>query len=204
MFASAGNPGIAKILQGNLAAARKVFRIMRPLEQLNALFQNPRLSHKRPLWLDLLDKLRPICMAVYFGADHVVWAKQAGLKKTSSEKAGRVSMYGWAVGSFAGFLVELHDIVAFASRKPTETAAEYAERLDASKAELNRRAILVLHLALQSALATGLLGFTGWSQRTIGAIGTATSALNCYMLFPALSAFLPKRIEAPKPNVKIA
>ena len=41
---------------------------------------------------------------------------------------------------------------------------------------------------LQAALAVGLLGLRPWSPRTVGAIGTLASAINCYMLFPALPA----------------
>ncbi len=47
--------------------------------------------------------------------------------------------------------------------------------------------------ALQGALATGLLGLTNWKPRFVGFLGVVASAINCYMLFPAL----PKPAEKP-------
>ena len=45
----------------------------------------------------------------------------------------------------------------------------------------------------QAALATGLLGLTNWKPRFVGFLGVVASAINCYMLFPAL----PKPVEKP-------
>ena len=125
MFVAAGQPGDAKKIQASVAAARKVFRIMRvrcallwrgcvgrctvcvvclafgrdvaemlfphstacphpapplqPLEALNPLLQSPGLAGGGcPAWAELLLKLRPVLMSVYFGGDHVVWAQQVG------------------------------------------------------------------------------------------------------------------------------
>jgi hypothetical protein len=39
---------------------------------------------------------------------------------------------------------------------------------------------------VQAALAAGLLQLLPLKPRTIGLIGTMASALNCYMLYPAL------------------
>lgn len=39
---------------------------------------------------------------------------------------------------------------------------------------------------MQAALATGLLGLTNWKPRFVGFLGVVASAINCYMLFPAL------------------
>ena len=46
---------------------------------------------------------------------------------------------------------------------------------------------------VQAALATGLLGLTNWKPRFVGFLGVVASAINCYMLFPAL----PKPAEKP-------
>lgn len=45
----------------------------------------------------------------------------------------------------------------------------------------------------QAALAAGLLGLTSWKPRFVGFLGVMASAINCYMLFPAL----PKPAEKP-------
>jgi len=40
----------------------------------------------------------------------------------------------------------------------------------------------LFHLStMQAALAMGLLELRPWSPRTVGAIGTLTSLMNCYM-----------------------
>jgi hypothetical protein len=44
---------------------------------------------------------------------------------------------------------------------------------------------------VQAALACGLLGLTNWKPRFVGFLGVVASAINCYMLFPAL----PKPVE---------
>jgi hypothetical protein len=46
---------------------------------------------------------------------------------------------------------------------------------------------------VQAALATGLLGLTNWKPRFVGFLGVVASAVNCYMLFPAL----PKTAQKP-------
>ena len=48
------------------------------------------------------------------------------------------------------------------------------------------------HTPPQALLAIGLLGLRPWKPRTVGAIGMAASALNCYFLYPAVA-----RVAAP-------
>ena len=52
--------------------------LAQPLEVLAPIIQNPGLvGAGRPMWVEVLIKLRPLLMSIYFGADHVVWAQQA-------------------------------------------------------------------------------------------------------------------------------
>ena len=59
---------------------------------------------------------------------------------------------------------------------------------------------------LQGALATGLLGLTSWKPRFVGFLGVVASAINCYMLFPALPkpAAKPARKEVQLESLKPA
>ena len=62
----------------------------------------------------------------------------------------------------------------------------------------------------------GLLGLRPWKPRTVGFLGIVASAMNCYMLFPAIgypakpikSALSSVKAEdtcpAPKPELKVA
>jgi hypothetical protein len=112
MFISAGTPGDAKKVQASVAAARKVFRIFRPLESLKPLLLNPELNPNKPLVIEIINKLKPVLMAIYFGGDHVVWASQAGLlsNKTLTSRAQKASLYGWFGGSLCTIISEIYDI----------------------------------------------------------------------------------------------
>lgn len=112
MFISAGSPGDAKKVQASVAAARKVFRIMRPLESLTPLVNNPSINPNKPLAIEIINKIKPILMAIYFGGDHVVWASQAGLlaNKTTTARAQKASLYGWFGGSLCTIIAEIYEI----------------------------------------------------------------------------------------------
>lgn len=111
MFISAGTPGDAKKVQASVAAARKVFRILRPLESLTPLVLNPGINPKKPLSIEILNKIKPILMSIYFGGDHVVWASQAGLlqNKNITQRAQKLSLYGWFGGSLCTIVTELYE-----------------------------------------------------------------------------------------------
>lgn len=214
MFVAAGQPGDVKKVQASVATARKVFRIMRPLEVLNPLLQNPGWAGGgRPLWVEVLIKLKPLLMSIYFGADHIVWLQQAGLmnNKGLTDRAQKASLYGWFGGSLSTIVLELYELAALAARRPNETAEEYNMRMDKSRPEINRRLLTLVHACLQAALAMGLLELRPWSPRTVGAIGTVTSLMNCYMLYPAVpgvwslfSGWGARSRSVPKPALKAA
>ncbi|KAK9843073.1 hypothetical protein WJX74_006549 [Apatococcus lobatus] len=189
MFLSAGEPGNIKKVQTSVAAARKVFRILRPLENLVPVLTNPKLSPNKPVAVEVLIKLKSILMAIYFGADHVVWASQAGIytDKESIDRWQKVSLWTWFGGSVCGILTELNDVAALtAVPKEGETQEEWCARQMKTQGEVNTKLLTIFHGLTQAALAVGLLGLRPWSPRTVGAIGTLASAINCYMLFPAL------------------
>lgn len=112
MFISAGSPGDAKRVQASVAAARKVFRIMRPLESLTPLVHNPAINPNKPYIIELINKIKPVLMSIYFGGDHVVWASQAGLlaDKDLTRRAQKASLYGWFGGSLSTIVVEIYEI----------------------------------------------------------------------------------------------
>ena len=112
MFISAGSPGEAKKVQASVAAARKVFRIMRPLESLTPLVYNPAINPNKPIIIELINKIKPVLMSIYFGGDHVVWASQAGLltNKQVAQKAQKASLYGWFGGSLCTIIGEMYEI----------------------------------------------------------------------------------------------
>ena len=94
----------------------EVFRICKPLESLAPLVLNPSLDWRKPAQIEILKKLKCVLMAVYFGADHVVWMKQAGLIQ-SAERFQKLSMYGWFGGSLCTIVTELYKLQDMMKRK---------------------------------------------------------------------------------------
>ena len=188
MFVAAGAPGDAKKVQASVASARKVFRVMRPLESLAPLLHNPSINTSKPLVIEIINKLKPILMAVYFGADHVVWAQQAGLlaNKSLTARAQKTSLYGWLGGSLCTIVGELYEIQAITARRKGETQEEYSARQIDAHAEVRRRTIVLVHAVVQALLAAGLLELRPWKPRTVGFLGIVASVLNCYMLYPTV------------------
>jgi len=112
MFIAAGAAGDAKKVQVSVATARKVFRIMRPLESLAPLVHNPGINPNKPLVIEAINKLKPILMSIYFGGDHVVWLQQSGLmaNKELTTRAQKASIYGWFGGSLCTIISEIYEI----------------------------------------------------------------------------------------------
>lgn len=197
MFLSAGEPGNLKKVQASVTAARKVFRIMRPLECLTPLLLDPRLSGKQPWQLQVVAKLKDVLMAIYFAADHFVWAYQIGLisSKPAGERFQKISLWSWALGSVTTMVGEVGAISALAARRPGESDEALQARQDAARDEVNTRLFTLAHAVTQALTAVGLLQLLPFKPRTVGALGTIASAMNCYMLLPPL----PKRSIASKP-----
>ena len=192
MFVSAGEPGTAKKVQGSVAAARKVFRVFRPLESATPVILNPRLdTTKGPAYKDALAKLKSLLMALYFAGDHVVWASQAGVttNKKLVERWQKISLYSWCGGSVITIVQECEEIGKLAStRGAGEPLADWRRRQANAAAEIDRRLLTLVHAVTQALLAVGLLQLRPWKPRTVGVIGIVASAINCYMLLPALPA----------------
>eukprot|EP00210_Caulerpa_lentillifera_P005690 g5442.t1 len=184
LFLSAGEPGQIKKIQASVAAARKVFRILKPLESLTPLILTPGFDLSASRIIQLINKVKGICMACYFGFDHVVWMGQIELITTNPnllQVSQKISTSCWLAGSLctiatqslilAEKLPELKDDLI-----PTEKAK--------IRKDINKQLLILLHGCLQAALALGLLGLSPGKNRYIGLIGMATSALNCYLMYP--------------------
>lgn len=188
MFISAGEPGNAKKIQGSVAAARKVFRILRPFESVMPIINNPTLNPSKSLPLELLTKLKSVLMAIYFAADHVVWANQAGIytNKAAVDRWQKASLWSWFGGSGCTIIGEVAELSRLLQRKEKESDAEWNARRTRSLAEIDSRLLTLVHACFQAALAVGLLQLRPWKPRTVGVLGIVASAINCYMLTPAV------------------
>ncbi|KAK9814890.1 hypothetical protein WJX73_001456 [Symbiochloris irregularis] len=188
MFISAGEPGNAKKIQASVAAARKVFRVFRPLESVMPIINSPSINPNKPLPLEILAKLKALLMGVYFAADHVVWASQAGIytNKENIDRWQKVSLWSWFGGSGCTIVTELTELARLLQRRPKESEAEWNARRNKSLAEIDARLLTLVHASFQAALAVGLLQLRPWKPRFVGLLGIIASAMNCYMLMPAV------------------
>jgi hypothetical protein len=188
MFLSAGQPGQIKKVQTSVTAARKVFRIMRPLESITPMLLQPGLSGSAPVGLQAINKLKGLLMAIYFGADHLVWAHQIGLTtdKKFGERAQKVSLYSWALGSVCTIIGESWQIsLKMVQRKERESDEDYEARVKEAQAVINNHLFVLLHALIQGLLAGGLLQLLPFKPRTVGLLGMTASAMNCYLLLPS-------------------
>ncbi len=91
--------------------------------------------------------------AIYFGADHFVWAYQIGLitNKTTGERWQKVSLWSWALGSVCTVVAESLGIAASMSvpRKEGESEEEYAKRADEARKGVNAKVLALVHGVIQ-------------------------------------------------------
>lgn len=189
MFLSAGEPGNIKKIQTSVTAARKVFRIMRPLESLSPVLLQPGFTGKQPLAIESINKLKNVLMALYFAADHVVWAYQIGLTtdKKLGERVQKISLWSWAMGSVCTIVGEAHAIAQLSSKpRHDETPEQWSARQQEARTAINQRLLVLVHAVVQAALAAGLLQLLPWKPRTVGFLGVVASAMNCWLLLPSL------------------
>jgi hypothetical protein len=141
-------------------------------------------------------------MALYVGADHVVWATSAGVlsgadARARGERFQKVSLWAWFVASVAsaaaqtGDLTRALDEMSAVKRdskdsKDTDTATDTDEAsrlVAAAKARAHMGAVATS--AAQAFLALALLDKTSLSKRRVAALGVAVSLANCASLTPA-------------------
>eukprot|EP00803_Ostreobium_quekettii_P009693 evm.model.scf_1727.6 EVM.evm.TU.scf_1727.6 scf_1727:30146-33515(+) len=198
LFLAAGEPGNISKIKASVAAARKVFRILKPLESLTPLLLHPGFAGTRPLLIETIGKLKCLLMAGYFGADHIVWSGQAGLVKdpVTLQNFQRFSTYCWFGGSLCSIANEVYELSQLClAQQECESEEEWQRKQADVNDAIHRRSLVLIHACFQAALAVGLLQLAPIKTRTVGLIGVITSALNCYMMFPAL----PKPVTAARP-----
>lgn len=193
MFLSGGQPGIAKDLQVKVAAARKVFRFMKPVETLTPLLKEPYLPGVKALHQELLPKIRSLCMAAYFTFDHLVWLGSVNIVKDKLllERCQKASLWGWLLGSVSTITLEsfsLSDGTMVVKRAPGEDDQTWKARRAELCASTHKKMLVLIHAIVQALLAVGLLQLRPFKPRLTATFGIMASVLNCYMLAPPWSS----------------
>lgn len=184
MFVSAGEAGNALKIQKSFSAARKPMRLYKPVEVAMPLMVG---SPKGKGLAVALEYIKTAGMFCYFGADHFVWAGQAGIvtDKETLSNMQKISFWGWFAGSIAGLIQQLGEF------------NRLLEELNKTSEEEERKAVLakaqkcmlgITTNSTQAVLALGLLEKLPLDKRQCGALGVFLSALNIYSLAPPLKA----------------
>ena len=201
MFASGGEPGTALAVQKSLAAARKPFRLYKPVEILVPFLRSPP-DFAANAANAAVEYAKNIGMAIYFGCDHVVWAHAAGVVKDAAlaKNMQKLSLWGWFIASCAGLYAQTGDLtdalddMTDANREESEAvaagdgvavASASARKRDAARVARGVMAGVVTNGA-QALLALALLEKVSMSKKQTGALGVFLSAMNVYKLTPPM------------------
>merc|ERR1711933_574423 len=174
MFIHAGQAGKVKKVQGNIASARKVFRVFKPVEVLTPMITDPwgtkAAKSDDPKMMFLVKRAQMLLMALYFGGDHLVWAKSSGILEDAetANMAKKVSMYSWFGGSVCKALVEMFEpsklvsntnakLKSLQDREGEEAEDERRETRAKADAMALKRTFTVCHAFVQATLALGLV-----------------------------------------------
>lgn len=114
-------------------------------------------------------QLKAVLMAIYFGADHFVWAYQIGLitNKTTGERWQKVSLWSWALGSACTVAAEGYGIAAAKAvvRKEGESDEEFSKRQEEVQKAVNARVLTLVHGLVQVGGANGEAATgVGWGE----------------------------------------
>lgn len=201
MFASGGEPGTALAIQKSLGAARKPFRLYKPVEILVPFLRSPPDFAANGVNA-AVEYAKNIGMALYFGCDHVVWAHGAGVVKDAAfaKNMQKISLWGWFIASCAGLYAQTGELTAAldemtdankeesdASRAKDGTAVATASARKRDAARVARGVMAgVVTSGAQALLALALLEQIPMSKRKTGALGVFLSAMNVYRMAPPL------------------
>lgn len=186
-FVSAGEAGVAREVDKTTSLARKVFRLLKSVNELEALLTPA--AKTTPLPLVLLARAKSCLMATFFALDQIVWAGRTGIYKNKerTELLSKIALYCFLGGSATNSLHELGHILLLA-RKKQQTKDSYECQL--LQKQLQQRLLGWVKSSLDIVVAIGLLQLVPKkvTPRVTGAFGVVTSLISCYQLLPSPKA----------------
>ncbi|EFJ31532.1 hypothetical protein SELMODRAFT_144456 [Selaginella moellendorffii] len=206
-FLSNGEPGPASQVDKSTSLARKVFRLLKYLNELHGLIAPAPKS--TPLPIVLLGKAKNALVGTFLFLDQLVWAGRTGIyqNKERLELISRISLYCWMTGSFCTSLAEVSELGRLAaSRRKLEREirrlkqqgnpenAQLKEQKLVSVKQSHERTLSLVKASLDIVVAVGLLQLAPKTvtPRVTGALGFITSLISCYQLLPPPPASKPK------------
>jgi len=171
--------------------------VFKPVETLTPILTDPwgaKASSSDPNLMFLIKRAQMVLMALYFGGDHLVWAKSAGLIEDAdtASLAKKVSMWSWFGGSVCKAILEMYSLSKLVSKtnkqlKELQEEDQEDERRETrakADAEALKRTFTIAHAGIQATLALGLVEALPLKPRTLGFLGVTASVMNIYLLLP--------------------
>ncbi|KAJ7543714.1 hypothetical protein O6H91_09G049700 [Diphasiastrum complanatum] len=198
-FISNGEAGAASQVDKSTSLARKVFRLLKYMNEVQGLLApSPKST---PLPIALLGKAKNALVGTFLFLDQLVWAGRTGIYKNKerTDLFSRLSLYSWLAGCVCASLVEISEVSRLAAaKKRIENELKQAKQignLDDIKLKEQRlkiaeqshaRSINLLKSLLDIGVAVGLLQLAPKSvtPRVTGGLGFITSLISCYQLLP--------------------
>ncbi|URE05318.1 Peroxisomal membrane protein [Musa troglodytarum] len=192
-FLSGGKPGTAQNVDKTTSLARKVFRLLKFVNGLNALISPP--SPGSPLPFILLGKSKNALLSTFLFLDQIVWASRTGIYKNKerAELLGRIALYCWLGSSACATLIELGELGRISAamkklEKELKQDDKYKdERYRTKLKQSNQRLLSLIKASMDIVVAVGLLQLAPKkiTPRVTGGFGFITSLISCYQLLPA-------------------
>ncbi|KAH7294455.1 hypothetical protein KP509_27G001600 [Ceratopteris richardii] len=183
-FISAGEPGVAQNVDKTTSLARKVFRLLKSVNELEALLTPA--AKSTPMPLVLLAKCKSCLMATFFALDQIVWAGRTGIYKNKerTELISKISLYCFLGGSAANSLHELGQMHNIAHK---QQYAKDPSEVKALQNQLEQRRLGFIRSSLDIVVAIGLLQLAPKrvTPRVTGAFGFVTALISLYQLLPS-------------------
>ncbi|XP_040988882.1 peroxisomal membrane protein 11C-like [Juglans microcarpa x Juglans regia] len=199
-YLSNGEPGTAQNVDKSTSLARKVFRLFKFVNDLQALISPT--PPGTPLPIILLGKSKNALLSTFLFLDQIVWLGRTGIYKNKerTDLLGRISLYCWLSASICTTLVEVGELGRLsASMKKLEKDLNkndkyQNEQYRAKLKKSNERSLALIKAALDLAVAVGLLQLVPKkvTPRVTGALGFVSSLISCYQLLPS-----PAKSKAP-------
>lgn len=192
-FVSNGEPGPAQNVDKSTSLARKVFRILKFVNDLHALISPA--PKDTPLPLILLGKSKNALLSTFLFLDQIVWAGRTGIYKNKerAERLGRIALFCFMGSSACSSIVELAEFGRLsASMKKLEKGLKHGDKYQDEQyciklKKSNERLLSFVKGSLDVVVAIGLLQLAPKkvTPRVTGAVGFITSLISCYQLLPA-------------------
>ncbi|KAF2315350.1 hypothetical protein GH714_038900 [Hevea brasiliensis] len=165
-FLSNGQPGTAQNVDKSTSLARKVFRLLKFVNDLHGLISP--VPQETPLPLVFLGKSKNALLSTFLFLDQIVWLGRSGIYKIGE------------LGRLSASMKKLEKELKNSDKYQNE---QYRAKLQKS----NERSLALVKAALDIVVAVGLLQLAPKkvTPRVTGAFGFITSLISCYQLLPS-------------------